>query len=61
MIYKGFEIEHWREPFEGNNCSQVFLHYNDLNSNYKENTSLIKDPLLDCLNDFKGVKINFNK
>ena len=27
-IYKGSEIEHWREPFKGNDCAQVFLHYN---------------------------------
>ena len=29
LIYKGCELEHWREPFEGENCAQVFLHYND--------------------------------
>ena len=28
IIYAGCELEHWREPFEGNVCSQVFLHYN---------------------------------
>jgi hypothetical protein len=28
LIYKGCEQEHWREPFEGNNCVQSFLHYN---------------------------------
>jgi len=30
LIYKGNEVEHWREPFEGENCGQVFLHYNDI-------------------------------
>ena len=34
LIYKGFEVEHWREPFEGDICSQVFLHYNDVNSKW---------------------------
>ena len=29
LIYKGCEVEHWREPFTGENCAQVFLHYND--------------------------------
>lgn len=29
VIYKGCEIEHWREPFEGTECFQLFLHYND--------------------------------
>ena len=28
-IYKGCELEHWREPFEGEYCVQVFLHYAD--------------------------------
>jgi len=32
MIYKGMELEHWREPFQGTNCCQVFLHYNQINS-----------------------------
>ena len=31
LIYSGCELEHWREPFEGNICSQVFLHYNHAN------------------------------
>ena len=29
LIYKGCDVEHWREAFEGENCGQVFLHYND--------------------------------
>ena len=29
LIYKACDLEHWREPFEGKNCGQVFLHYND--------------------------------
>ena len=29
LIYKGDKFVHWREPFEGNVCGQVFLHYND--------------------------------
>ena len=28
LIYAGCDLEHWREPFEGKVCSQVFLHYN---------------------------------
>mgnify|MGYP003675250121 FL=1 len=38
LMYRGCELEHWRKPFEGKNCGQVFLHYNDKNSkNAKEN------------------------
>ena len=32
LIYRGCELEHWREPFQGNECIQVFLHYNDVNN-----------------------------
>jgi len=28
LIYSGCDLEHWREPFKGNNHAQVFLHYN---------------------------------
>lgn len=29
LMYRGCELEHWREEFKGNDCGQVFLHYND--------------------------------
>jgi hypothetical protein len=29
LIYRGCELEHWREKFKGKECVQVFLHYND--------------------------------
>jgi hypothetical protein len=29
LVYRGCDLEHWREPFEGDECVQVFLHYND--------------------------------
>ena len=33
LVYLGCELEHWREEFEGDLCSQVFLHYNKKGSN----------------------------
>ena len=30
LIYKGNELEHWRDEFKGENCAQVFLHYNNI-------------------------------
>jgi hypothetical protein len=30
LIYRGNELEHWREAFKGKNCAQVFLHYNNI-------------------------------
>ena len=32
LVYRGNELEHWREEFKGKNCVQVFLHYNDINT-----------------------------
>ena len=29
LMYYG-ENEHWREPFTGETCGQVFLHYRDI-------------------------------
>ena len=29
LVYKGCELLHWRDKFEGENCGQVFLHYNE--------------------------------
>ena len=28
LLYAGCKVEHWREEFQGENCGQVFLHYN---------------------------------
>jgi hypothetical protein len=36
IVYRGCEVEHWRDKFEGNNHAQVFLHYNDINGPYKD-------------------------
>ena len=36
LIYEGCKLEHWREPFEGEHCGQVFLHYNNRNGQFKD-------------------------
>ena len=30
LIYKGCEVEHWRDKFIGLNHAQAFLHYNNI-------------------------------
>jgi len=57
LVYRGCDLEHWRNKFEGENCGQVFLHYNDSKS--KLNTDNIFDgrPHLGLPNWFKGRKI----
>ena len=46
LIYSGCELEHWREPFEGNICSQVFLHYNHAKGPYAKTNLFDKRPML---------------
>ena len=29
LVYRGVDLEHWRKPFKGSECVQVFLHYNN--------------------------------
>lgn len=36
VIYKGTEVAHWREEFQGNYAAQVFLHYVDQQGPYRE-------------------------
>ena len=46
LIYSGCELEHWREPFEGTLCGQVFLHYNHANGPFAKSNLYDKRPLL---------------
>jgi hypothetical protein len=47
IVYRGIDIEHWRERFIGLNHSQVFIHYNDASGpvrNYLDNRHIIGIP-----------------
>ena len=46
LIYSGCELEHWREPFQGHVCSQVFLHYNHAKGPFAKTNLYDKRPLL---------------
>jgi len=46
LIYSGCELEHWREPFQGTVCSQVFLHYNHANGPFAQTNLFDKRPML---------------
>jgi len=46
LIYSGCDLEHWREPFQGTVCSQVFLHYNHANGPFAKTNLLDGRPLL---------------
>tara|TARA_R110002020_G_scaffold41095_1_gene121327 strand:- start:456 stop:1112 length:657 start_codon:yes stop_codon:yes gene_type:complete len=46
LVYSGCELEHWREPLEGEVCGQVFLHYNHVNGPFAEKNRFDKRPML---------------
>ena len=46
LVYSGCELEHWREPFEGDICGQVFLHYNHVNGPFADKNIFDGRPML---------------
>ena len=54
IIYRGCELEHWREPFKGVNHAQVFLHYNEVDGKYNN----LNDgrPILGLPGNFRNFK-----
>ena len=46
LIYSGCDLEHWREPFEGELCGQVFLHYNHADGRFAKTNLYDKRPML---------------
>jgi len=46
LVYSGCELEHWREKFKGNECCQVFLHYNNKKTKGSELNLFDKRPHL---------------
>ena len=46
LVYRGCDLEHWREPFKGDNCAQVFLHYNNLDGPFGSKNKFDKRPML---------------
>ena len=46
LVYSGCELEHWRKPFEGEHCAQVFLHYNNIDGPFGIQNKFDKRPLL---------------
>ena len=51
LLYKGIELPHWREAFQGENCAQVFLHYVDQRGpcadwKFDKKTSLATSPAI---------------
>tara|TARA_S200002703_G_scaffold114514_1_gene100008 strand:- start:2402 stop:3034 length:633 start_codon:yes stop_codon:yes gene_type:complete len=53
LVYKGNILEHWREPFKGNDCAQVFLHYNNSKTKGSKQNMFDKRPHLGLPSWFK--------
>ena len=53
LVYRGCDLEHWREPFEGDSCTQVFLHYNNLKTKGSEENLFDRRPHLGLPSYFK--------
>ena len=58
LVYKGMILEHWREVFLGEDCAQVFLHYNNVNSKDADKNIFDGRPHLGLPAYFKGMKLN---
>lgn len=53
LVYKGNELEHWREPFQGRECGQVFLHYTNKKTEGAEQNIFDTRPHLGLPDDFR--------
>tara|TARA_R110000782_G_scaffold50923_1_gene110032 strand:+ start:233 stop:835 length:603 start_codon:yes stop_codon:yes gene_type:complete len=53
LVYKGTELEHWRKPFKGKDCVQVFLHYNNKKTTGSKDNMFDKRPHLGLPSWFK--------
>ena len=56
LIYRGNLLEHWREPFQGQDCAQVFLHYNNIKTPDAEKNIYDTRPHIGLPSHFKNDK-----
>jgi len=56
LVYKGSELEHWRESFQGDHCAQVFLHYNNILTKGAKENLFDTRPHLGLPDEFKKNK-----
>lgn len=54
LMYRGCDLEHWREPFTGEDCGQVFLHYNDASGENAEKNKFDSRPMIGLPSYFKN-------
>ena len=54
LVYRGNLLEHWREEFKGQDCGQVFLHYNNASTKGAKDNIFDKRKHLGLPSWFKG-------
>src|SRR6056300_261285 len=52
LVYKGSDLEHWRNKFKGKECVQAFLHYNNTKTKGSKNNVFDRRPHLGLPNWF---------
>ena len=57
LLYRGNELDHWREPFEGKDCAQVFLHYTNAKTPGAKEKIFDARPHLGLPKDFKNNRL----
>jgi len=53
LMYRGCDLEHWRETFTGKDCAQVFLHYNDSSKKEAKQNKFDGRPIIGLPSYFK--------
>ena len=62
LIYRGADLQHWREPFKGDVCAQAFFHYNDASDKNAETNKFDRRPFIGLPNYFiRGDEKSKNK
>jgi hypothetical protein len=61
LVYRGDLLEHWRNAFTGNDCGQVFLHYNNVETKGSKENIYDGRAHLGLPSWFKGFKLNKSK
>ena len=54
LAYSGCDLEHWRDAFQGQDCCQVFLHYNNTEGDFEQKNIYDTRPFLGLPGDFKN-------
>jgi len=54
LMYRGCDLEHWRDAFAGKDCGQVFLHYNDADGKNADTNRFDRRPMIGLPSYYKA-------